>query len=270
LFKAIARADLVVIPAQASEPDIREALVIAGDVRDVEDTAGRRIPYRLLLTKMYPLRTRVTRFRLCRTGAPGPAHVQDRARRAHRLSRDVPERCSRRRRSSRDKGAGAEIDALLDEIEAICHARYRPTRHSLCRPRARCHVTTSSKPFMSIADDVDDGALEAIARKKGVPALTQGAGHGSPRPVDPYGQGTAVRRPHTRTHCHSSLPAIPSRAGNRRRARRMSYVKACLPDYALAELEGSRACARTASPSTTSCSKPSPSAVSPSRSEDYD
>lgn len=118
LFKAIARADLVVIPAQASEPDIREALVIAGDVRDVEDTAGRKIPYRLLLTKMYPLRTRVTDFayaELARLGLPmfKTVLVERTAYREMFLNGQAPSQVER------DKGAGAEIDALLDEIEAI-------------------------------------------------------------------------------------------------------------------------------------------------------
>jgi chromosome partitioning protein len=73
LFKALARSDLVVIPAQASEPDLREALVVVSGIRDVGDTTGRKIPYRLLLTKVYPLRTRVTDFayaELARLGLP--------------------------------------------------------------------------------------------------------------------------------------------------------------------------------------------------------
>jgi chromosome partitioning protein len=43
LFKALARSDLIIIPAQASEPDLREALVVAGDVKDVRETTGRPI-----------------------------------------------------------------------------------------------------------------------------------------------------------------------------------------------------------------------------------
>jgi cellulose biosynthesis protein BcsQ len=62
LFKPLARSDLVVIPAQASEPDLREALVVVGDIRDVGETTKRAIPYRLLLTKVFPLRTKVTDF----------------------------------------------------------------------------------------------------------------------------------------------------------------------------------------------------------------
>jgi chromosome partitioning protein len=119
LFKAIARADLVIIPAQASEPDIREALVIAGDVRDVEETAGRRIPYRLLLTKMYPLRTRVSDFayaELARLGLPmfKTVLVERTAYREMFLNGEPPSQVEPQ------KGAGAEINALLDEIEAIC------------------------------------------------------------------------------------------------------------------------------------------------------
>lgn len=117
LFKAIARADLVIIPAQASEPDIREALVIAGDVKDVEETAGRRIPYRLLLTKMYPLRTRVSDFayaELARLGLPllKTVIVERTAYREMFLNGEPPTR------GEPEKGAGLEITALLDEIEA--------------------------------------------------------------------------------------------------------------------------------------------------------
>lgn len=118
LFKAIARADLVIIPAQASEPDIREALVIASDVRDVEDTASRKIPYRLLLTKMYPLRTRVTDFayaELARLGLPmfKTVLVERVAYREMFLNGEPPTKLES------GKGAGAEIAALLDEIEEV-------------------------------------------------------------------------------------------------------------------------------------------------------
>ncbi len=118
LFKAIARADLVIIPAQASEPDIREALVIAGDVRDVEDTAGRKIPYRLLLTKMYPLRTRVSDFayaELARLGLPmfKTVLVERVSYREMFLNGQPPSLVET------GKGAGAEIASLLAEIEDI-------------------------------------------------------------------------------------------------------------------------------------------------------
>ncbi len=118
LFKAIARADLVIIPAQASEPDIREALVIAGDVKDVEETAGRKIPYRLLLTKMYPLRTRVSDFaygELARLGLPMlKTVIVERTAYREMFLNGEPPTCT-----EPNKGAGLEILALLDEVESV-------------------------------------------------------------------------------------------------------------------------------------------------------
>jgi chromosome partitioning protein len=116
-LKAIARSDLVVIPAQASEPDLREALVIAGDVRDVAEERGTPIPYRLLLTKMSPLRTRVTDFvyqELARHGLPifRTVLVERVAYREMFLTGIPP--------AATDlKGAGAEVAALAQEMEAI-------------------------------------------------------------------------------------------------------------------------------------------------------
>ncbi len=62
LLKAMARSDLVIIPAQASEPDLREALVIIDDIADVIEAGAAKLQYRLLLTKLFPLPTRVTSF----------------------------------------------------------------------------------------------------------------------------------------------------------------------------------------------------------------
>ena len=91
VLKAIARSELVVIPAQASEPDLREALVIVSDIKDVAEEKGEPIPYRVLLTKMHPFRTR-DGVCLHRTGAPWAAdfpHGHDRAR---GIQGDVPDR----------------------------------------------------------------------------------------------------------------------------------------------------------------------------------
>lgn len=118
LFKALARSDLVVIPAQASEPDLREALVVVSDIRDVAETTGRPIPYRLLLTKIYPLRTRVTDFayaELARLGLPlfRTALVERSAYREMFLNGHPPVL------TEPGKGAGQEIIDLLAEIRAI-------------------------------------------------------------------------------------------------------------------------------------------------------
>lgn len=118
LFKVLARSDLVVIPAQASEPDLREALVVVSDIRDVGETTGRAIPYRLLLTKIYPLRTRVTDFayaELARLGLPlfRTALVERSAYREMFLNGQPPTV------TEPDKGAGLEVKSLLSEIKAI-------------------------------------------------------------------------------------------------------------------------------------------------------
>jgi chromosome partitioning protein len=123
VLKAIARSDLVIIPAQASEPDLREALVVVSDIRDVEEEKEGSIPYRLLLTKIYPLRTRVTDFaydELARHGLPTfrTALVERAAYREMFLNGVPPSK------SQPGKGAGEEIDKLLAEIRAILAGEY--------------------------------------------------------------------------------------------------------------------------------------------------
>jgi chromosome partitioning protein len=127
LFKVLARSDLVVIPAQASEPDLREALVVVSDIRDVGETTGRAIPYRLLLTKVYPLRTRVTDFayaELARLGLPlfRTALVERSAYREMFLNGQPPTV------TEAGKGAGLEVENLLAEIHAIVAESNKPIR----------------------------------------------------------------------------------------------------------------------------------------------
>jgi chromosome partitioning protein len=117
VLKAIARSELVVIPAQASEPDLREALVIVSDIRDVAEEKGAPIPYCVLLTKMHPFRTRVTEFvysELARHGLPVFRTVMS-ERVAYKemfLTGTAPA-------ATDNTGAGAEMAALTSEIEAI-------------------------------------------------------------------------------------------------------------------------------------------------------
>ncbi|HEV7276574.1 MAG TPA: ParA family protein [Devosiaceae bacterium] len=127
LFKALARSDVVVIPAQASEPDLREALVVVGDIRDIADTTGRPIPYRLLLTKVFPLRTRVTDYayaELERLGLPlfRTALVERSAYREMFLNGRPPTA------TEPGKGAGLEIASLLSEIRQIADADHETIR----------------------------------------------------------------------------------------------------------------------------------------------
>lgn len=86
------------------------------------------------------------------------------------------------------------------------------------------------KPFFSIADDVDDTALEAIARKKGVPALRRDTER-SEASHETEGQGRESARKSPVPVANDALDVGPTPRT------RMSYVKACLPDYALRELK---------------------------------
>jgi chromosome partitioning protein len=107
----------VVIPAQASEPDLREALVAAADVRDVAKEKGTPIPYRLLLTKMSPLRTRVTDFiyqELARHGLPIFRTVM-----VERVAYKEMFLTGAPLATTDTGGAGGEIAALAQEMEAI-------------------------------------------------------------------------------------------------------------------------------------------------------
>ncbi len=118
LLKAMARSDLVIIPAQASEPDLREALVIIDDIRDVIEAGADGVQYRLLLTKLFPLPTRVTEF----------AHREIARHKIARFKTGLVERAQYREMFltgkaptvAEPKGKAAhEIMALAGEIEAI-------------------------------------------------------------------------------------------------------------------------------------------------------
>lgn len=127
LYKALARSDLVVIPAQASEPDLREALVVVSDIRDVGETTNRTIPYRLLLTKVFPLRSRVTDYayaELERRGLPlfRTALVERSAYREMFLNGQPPTI------TEPEKGAGLEVQNLLAEMRSIVEASHDALR----------------------------------------------------------------------------------------------------------------------------------------------
>lgn len=118
LLKAMARSDLVIIPAQASEPDLREALVIIDDIQDVVEAGAKDLTYRLLLTKLFPLPTRVTMF----------AHREISRHSMARFKTGLVERAQYREMFltgkaptvSEPKGKAArEVLALCDEIDVI-------------------------------------------------------------------------------------------------------------------------------------------------------
>jgi hypothetical protein len=80
-------------------------------------------------------------------------------------------------------------------------------------------MTESKKPFLSIAAEVDDDAIEAIARKKGVPVLTTNVAAPRASVPEPGGQGAVITP--------SMEPPRPQ----------LSYIKAAIPDYALTDLK---------------------------------
>lgn len=114
-LKAIARSDLVIIPAQASEPDLREALVIVSDVKDVGEDRGLPIPFRILLTKMPALRTRVMEFAyeiLNKHALPFfRTSMIERTGYREMFFTGIP--------PSDDTAAGQEVLALITEIESL-------------------------------------------------------------------------------------------------------------------------------------------------------
>lgn len=121
LLKAMARSDLVVIPAQASEPDLREALVVIDDVQDVVEAGAAHVQYRLLLTKLFPLPTRVTLF----------AHQEIERHGIERFKTGLVERSAYREMFLTGQAptvgdpkskAAREIDALVSEMTEIVAA----------------------------------------------------------------------------------------------------------------------------------------------------
>jgi chromosome partitioning protein len=118
LMKAIGKADLVVIPAQHSEPDVRQAMMIVSDIQDIEETLERQVPYRLLFTKVRTLRTRLDQFieeELARESiARFDVQLVDRISYKEMFLNGVPAHAK-----ERNRGAGVELALLASEIERI-------------------------------------------------------------------------------------------------------------------------------------------------------
>ena len=90
-------------------------------------------------------------------------------------------------------------------------------------------MADTRKPFLSFASDIDDTAIEAMARSKGVPALTR------PDTASDRMRLTHTQKP-ARDDDATGEPEADHETGSTPRSR-MAYVKACLPDYALLELK---------------------------------
>ena len=90
-------------------------------------------------------------------------------------------------------------------------------------------MADNRKPFLSFTSDIDDSAIEAMARSKGVPALT--------RPDLVPERGMSHRHDTTVGDSDRELAAEAAVEPGTTPRGRMAYVKACLPDYALLELK---------------------------------
>ncbi len=60
MLYAVGKSDLVIIPAQPSAFDVREAMKTASVVQQASDLVGHAIPVRVVLTRTPPLKQRVT------------------------------------------------------------------------------------------------------------------------------------------------------------------------------------------------------------------
>lgn len=118
LLRAFVRADLVIIPAGLSAPDLHQALLMVKHLNGVAESLDRGpIPYRVLLTRVSPLGSRV-----------GKAMIDEISR--HKLltfRRAMMERAAYKEifvtgnppTDTEPEKAGAEVLAVLEEIRAI-------------------------------------------------------------------------------------------------------------------------------------------------------
>jgi chromosome partitioning protein len=118
ILRAFTKADLVIIPATPSEPDVHEAMRMAKHVRGVGGSVDREIPFRVLLTQVGTLRTKAGDFVTAQVDAAGlPRFMRGMVSRiAYKemfLTGEAPTDVST------ETGAGAEVAAILDEIRAI-------------------------------------------------------------------------------------------------------------------------------------------------------
>lgn len=122
LLQAMARSNLVIVPAQPSEPDLHEAMKIIRDLSELNESFGGRIPYRLLLNMVEPLDPHYQRYTLAEVGRLGLMRFETlmHKRAPYReafLNGRTPHQSARDRASTIK--AVAEIDAILAEIDAV-------------------------------------------------------------------------------------------------------------------------------------------------------
>lgn len=125
-LKAISAAHLVVIPANVSKLDIDEAEKMIDRVADISEAADREIPYRLLFTMMRALGP---------TNADREILTQASEKGLRRLKAEVTQRDVYKKMFLHGalpfvediKRAGPELEALLEEIEAVIVEAWAPS-----------------------------------------------------------------------------------------------------------------------------------------------
>ncbi len=121
MLQAMGRSNLVIIPAQPSEPDVYEATKVVRDLTDLNESFGGQVPYRVLLNLFEPLDphyqrhavAEIERLKLHRFA--NVLHKRAPYREAF-MNGLVPHFAERQREPIRK--AVAEVDAVLAEIDA--------------------------------------------------------------------------------------------------------------------------------------------------------
>lgn len=121
LIFAVGKADAVIIPMQASEPDLREAVATHRHITGIEKTFGTRIPHAVLLTAVAPLPQKITAFiesEIARIGLPRfESRIVQRAVYKELFSNGAPPHVA-----DNTSKASAEIDAVIAELSGLIAA----------------------------------------------------------------------------------------------------------------------------------------------------
>lgn len=124
LLQAMARSDLVIVPAQPSEPDLHEAIKVIRDLAELNDSFAGAIPYRVLLNMVEPLDPHYQRYTLAEVTRLGLQRfetlVHKRAAYREAFLNGAPPHVAPSRPAT--VKAVAELDALVREIDVVLGA----------------------------------------------------------------------------------------------------------------------------------------------------
>ena len=197
---------------------------MASDVRDVAEEKGAAIPYRMLLTKMSPLRTRVTDFvyqELARHKLPifRTVLVERVAYKEMFLTGVPPSATDKGRGRGRSSGAG-------NRDGRDCERGARQSRRAESSGVGDMTVNKQIKPaFQSVELDPMDLRLEAKAVEKGIPTLVTTRPVTDKLPLAPSQAALTNAAPRNLGRAGASDQSTP-------RAR-MKTLNIEVPDYAL-------------------------------------